>query len=438
MTSKNPETLALHAGWRRDSATNAVAVPIYQTTSFQFDSAEHAANLFGLRELGNIYTRIGNPTVDVLEQRMAALEGGAAALALGSGQAASAFSVLNLARAGDNIVSSTDLYGGTWNLFANTLRDLGIETRFVDPEDPEAFRRATDDRTRAYYAETLPNPKLAAFPIAEVAAIGRGFGIPLIMDNTAAPLLVRPFEHGAAVVMYSATKYLGGHGTSIAGVVIDGGNFDWAAHKERQPALNTPDPSYHGAVWSEAAKPLGPIAYILKMRVTLLRDLGAPLAPLNAFLILQGIETLALRMRQHSENGLAVANYLAGRPEVTKVIHPAHHTGVAAERTRKYLPKGQSGLLGIELAGGAEAGRAFIDALKMVYHVANIGDARSLAIHPASTTHSQLSADEQLATGVSPGYVRLSIGIEHIDDIIADLGQALDAAGGRAHAKAAE
>jgi O-acetylhomoserine (thiol)-lyase len=438
MTSKHPETLALHAGWRRDSATHSVAVPIYQTTSFQFDSTEQAANLFALKELGNIYTRIMNPTVDALEQRVAALEGGVAALALGSGQAASAYSVLNLARAGDNVVSSTDLYGGTWNLFGNTLKDLGIETRFVDPTDPEAFARATDNRTRAYYAETLPNPKLAVFPIAEVAAIGRKLGIPLIMDNTSCPLLVRPFDHGAAVVMYSATKYLGGHGNSIAGIVVDGGNFDWAAHKERQPALNTPDPSYHGAVWSEAAKPLGPIAYILKMRVTLLRDLGAPLAPFNAFLILQGIETLALRMRQHSENALAVANFLAGRPEVTRVIHPAHHKGVAAERTAKYLPRGQSGLMGVELAGGVAAGRAFIDALQMIYHVANIGDARSLAIHPASTTHSQLTPEEQLATGVSPGYVRLSIGIEHIDDIIADLSQALDAAGKQAPAKAAE
>ncbi|MBV8576023.1 MAG: PLP-dependent transferase [Acetobacteraceae bacterium] len=440
MNSKHPETLALHAGWRRDSNTYAVAVPIYQTTSYQFDNTEHASNLFALKELGNIYTRIMNPTCDALEKRIAAMEGGVAALALGSGQAASAFSVMNLARAGDNIVSSTDLYGGTWNLFANTLKDAGVETRFVDPADPEAFARATDHRTRVYYAETLPNPKLAVFPIAEVAAIGRKFGIPLIMDNTASPLLVRPFEHGAAVVMYSATKYLGGHGTSIAGLVIDGGNFDWAPHKERQPALNTPDPSYHGAVWSEAAKPLGPIAYILKMRVTLLRDLGAPLAPFNAFLILQGIETVALRMREHSRNGLAVANWLASRPEVSRVIHPAHHKDpVAAERTAKYLPHGQGGLVGFELAGGAEAGRAFIDALQMHYHVANIGDARSLAIHPASTTHSQLTAEEQFATGVSPGYVRLSVGIEHIDDIIADLSQALDAAGGRVpQQKAAE
>src|SRR6202166_4917716 len=282
-STKHPETIALHAGWRADPATGAVAVPIYQTTSYQFHNTEHAANLFALKELGNIYTRIMNPTNDVLEKRIAALEGGVAALALASGQAASAVAIQNVARAGDNIVSSTDLYGGTWNLFANTLKDLGIETRFVDPTDPEAFARATDDRTRAYYAETLPNPKLIPFPIAEVAAIGRKFGIPLIMDNTAAPLLVRPFDHGAAVVMYSTTKYIGGHGTSIGGVVIDGGNFDWEAHPTRQPALNTPDPSYHGAVWSQAVKPIGPVAYVLKMRVTLLRDLGAPMAPFNAF-----------------------------------------------------------------------------------------------------------------------------------------------------------
>ena len=429
MSSKHPETLALHAGWRRDSATNAVAVPIYQTTSYQFDSSEHAANLFGLKELGNIYTRIMNPTTDALEQRLAALEGGVAALAVASGQSASAFSVLNLARAGDNIVTSTDLYGGTWNLFANTLKDLGIEARFVDPTDPEGFARATDDRTRAYYAETLPNPKLIPFPIAEVAAIGRTFGIPLIMDNTAAPLLVRPFDHGAAVVMYSTTKYIGGHGTSIGGIVIDGGNFDWEAHPTRQPLLNNPDPSYHGAIWSQAVKPLGPIAYILKMRVTVLRDLGAAMAPFNAFLFLQGVETLALRMRAHSENALAVADHLASHRGVARVIHPSRHTGVGAERTAKYLTKGMGGLCGFELSGGVEAGRKFIDSLKMLYHVANIGDARSLAIHPASTTHSQLTAQEQMATGVTPGYVRLSIGIEHIDDILADLDQALDAAG---------
>jgi O-acetylhomoserine (thiol)-lyase len=428
--TKHPETLVLHAGWRSDPATNAVAVPIYQTTSYQFDSAEHAANLFGLKELGNIYTRIMNPTQDAFEKRVAAVEGGVAALGLASGQAASAFSVQNLARAGDNIVSSTDLYGGTWNLFANTLKDQGIEARFVDPTDPEAFARATDNRTRAYYAETLPNPKLIAFPIAEVAAIGRKFGIPLIMDNTAAPVLVRPFDHGAAVVMYSTTKYIGGHGTSIGGVVIDGGNFPWDQHKERQPLLNTPDPSYHGAVWAEAAKPLGPIAYILRMRVVLLRDLGAAMSPFNAFLFLQGLESMPLRMREHCKNTLAVAKYLSGRKEVTRVIHPAFHTGVGAERTAKYLQHGHGGLMGFELAGGVEAGRAFINALQMFYHVANIGDSRSLAIHPASTTHSQLTEAEQLATGVTPGYIRLSIGIEHIDDIIGDLSQALDAAGG--------
>jgi O-acetylhomoserine (thiol)-lyase len=427
--TQHPETLALHAGWRRDEATTAVAVPIYQTTSFQFDSTDHAAKLFGLQALGNIYTRIMNPTTDVLEKRLAALEGGVAALAVASGQSASAFSVLNVARNGDNIVSSTDIYGGTWNLFANTLKDQGIEARFVDPADPEAFARATDDKTRAYYAETLPNPKLRVFPIAEVAAMGRKLGVPLIMDNTAAPLLVRPFDHGAAIVMYSLTKYLGGHGTSIGGAVIDGGNFDWEANAARFPLLNTPDPSYHGAVWTQAVKPLGPIAYILKMRVTLLRDLGAALSPFNAFLVLQGIETLALRMRAHSENGLAVAKYLATRKGVTRVIHPSTQTGAAAALTAKYLPRGQSGLVGFELAGGADAGRAFIDNLKLLYHVANIGDVRSLAIHPASTTHSQLSVDEQEAAGVTPGYVRLSIGIEHIDDIIADIAQALDAAG---------
>jgi O-acetylhomoserine (thiol)-lyase len=430
MTSKHPETLALHAGWRRDAATHSVAVPIYQTTSYQFDSAEHAANLFALKELGNIYTRIMNPTCDALEQRLAALEGGAAALAVASGQAASAFTVQNLAKAGDNIVSSTDLYGGTWNLFANTLKDQGIECRFVDPSDPEAFARATDDKTRAYYAETLPNPKLVPFPIKEVAAIGRSFGVPLIMDNTAAPLLVRPFDHGAAVVMYSTTKYIGGHGTSIGGVVIDGGNFDWEAHPARQPAMNTPDPSYHGAVWSQAVKGLGPIAYIIKMRVTLLRDLGAAMAPMNAFLFLQGIETLPLRMERHSKNARAVADFLAGRKDVLRVIHPAHHKGVGAERTAAYLTHGQGGLCGFEIAGGVDAGRRFIDALKLFYHVANIGDARSLAIHPASTTHSQLTESEQAATGVTPGYIRLSIGLEHIDDILGDLSQALDAAKG--------
>ncbi|MDE3175772.1 MAG: PLP-dependent transferase [Pseudomonadota bacterium] len=428
--SSKPETLALHAGWRADPSTGAVAVPIYQTTSYQFNSAEHAANLFALKELGNIYTRIMNPTNDVLEKRVAALEGGVAGLALASGQSASAISLQNLARAGDNVVSSTDLYGGTWNLFANTLKDQGIEVRFVDPSDPQNFARATDARTRAYYAETLPNPKLIAFPIAEVAAIGRPLGIPLIMDNTSAPLLARPFDHGAAIIVYSSTKFLGGHGTSIGGLLIDGGNFPWEDFPERQPTLNTPDPSYHGAVWAQAAKPLGPIAYILKARTTLLRDLGSAMSPFNGFLTLQGVETLPLRMERHCANATAVAAFLAKRAEVEKVIHPSQQTGYAAERASKYLKGGQGGLVGFEIKGGREAGRRFIDALQMFYHVANIGDARSLAIHPATTTHSQLSAQDQLATGVTDGYVRLSIGLEHIDDICADLDSALRASRG--------
>src|ERR1700678_4476050 len=309
--SHKVETLALHAGWRADPSTGAVAVPIYQTTSYQFNSADHAANLFALKELGNIYTRIMNPTNDVLEKRIAALEGGVGALAVSSGQAASAFAIQNLARVGDNVVSSTDLYGGTWNLFANTLKDQGIEVRFVDPVDANNFRRATDERTREYYAEALPNPKLTVFPIAEVAEIGRNFGVPLIVDNTAAPILTRPFEHGAAIVVYSTTKYIGGHGNSIGGLIVDSGTFDWAAHPVRQPALNTPDPSYHGAVWTEAVQPLGPIAYIIKARVTLLRDIGAALSPFNAFMFIQGLETVVLRMRQHCSNAEAVANYLA-------------------------------------------------------------------------------------------------------------------------------
>ncbi len=428
-STKHPETLALHAGWRSDPTTGAVAVPVYQTTSYQFRDTEHAANLFALKELGNIYTRIMNPTNDVLEKRVAAMEGGVGALALASGQAASAFALQNLARVGDNVVSSTDLYGGTWNLFANTLKDQGIEVRFVDPVDPENFRRATDDRTRAYYAETLPNPKLTVFPIAEVAAIGRSFGVPLVMDNTAAPILTRPFEHGAAVIVYSTTKYLGGHGNSIGGLIVDGGNFDWEAHAKRQPALNTPDPSYHGAVWTQAVKPLGPIAYIIKARVTLLRDLGSAMSPFNAFLTLQGVETVTLRMAKHCENTQAVTDFLRKRPEITRVIHPSVQTGVNRERAQRYLKGGLGGLVGFELAGGKDAGRRFIDELQMFYHVANIGDARSLAIHPATTTHSQLDPHELDATGVTDGYVRLSVGIEHIDDIIADIERGLSAAG---------
>jgi O-acetylhomoserine (thiol)-lyase len=434
--STNPETIVLHAGWRADPATGAVAVPIYQTTSYQFRDTEHAANLFALKELGNIYTRIMNPTTAVLEERIAQLEGGVAALALSSGQAASAFALQNIARAGDNIVSSTDLYGGTWNLFANTLKDQGLEVRFVNPTDPQNFERATDAKTRAYYAETLPNPKLHVFPIKEVADIGRRLGVPLVVDNTAAPVLCKPLAHGAAVVVYSTTKYIGGHGTSIGGVIVDGGNFDWEKHAERFPLLNTPDPSYHGAIWTQAVKPLGPIAYIIKARVTLLRDLGSAMSPFNAFLFLQGLETLPLRIREHSRNTQAVVDYLKKQPAITRIIHPSLWTGEQKRRAETYLKGGLGGLVGFELAGGRDAGRRFIDALQLFYHVANIGDARSLAIHPATTTHSQLSPDEQLATGVSEGYVRLAVGLEHIDDILADLDQALKATG--KVAKAAE
>src|SRR5262245_26473658 len=357
--SNNPETMMLHAGPRSDPSTGAVAMPIYQTTSYQFRSTEHAANLFALKDFGNIYSRIMNPTNDALEQKIAALEGGVAALAVSSGQAASALAIQNLCRPGDNIVSSTDLYGGTWNLFANTLPSMGIEVRFVDPADPEAFRRATNDRTRAYYAETLAKPKLTVFPITEVAAIGRELGVPLIMDNTAAPVICRPFEHGAAIVVHSTTKYIGGHGTSIGGMIVDGGTFDWERQAKRFPLLTQPDPSYHGAVWTEAAKPPGPIAYILKARVTLLRDLAASMSPFNAFQFIQGLETLPLRMREHCRNAEAVARHLAGRPEVAKVIYPSMHSDPEQKRRAdSYLLGGHGGLVGFELKGGMEAAAA--------------------------------------------------------------------------------
>jgi O-acetylhomoserine (thiol)-lyase len=425
MDSKHPETIALHAGWRKDESQNSVAVPIHQTTSYQFNSSEHAANLFSLSDFGNIYTRIMNPTNAVLEERVAALEGGVAGLAMSSGQAAELVAITNICHAGDNFVSSTDLYGGTWNLFQNTLKTFGIEVRYVDPKDPEAFRRATDERTRCYFAETLPNPKLEVFPISEVSEIGRSLGVPLIVDNTAAPILCKPIEHGAAVVVHSTTKYIGGHGTSIGGLIVDGGNFDWEAHGERFPMMTQPDPSYHGAIWTEAVKPLGPIAYIIKARVTQLRDMGTAMSPFNAFMFIQGLETLPLRMRAHCENANAVAKYLIEHEKVTKVIHPSLMSGEEKSRADAHLRGGYGALVGFELTGGKEAGARFIDSLEMFYHVANIGDARSLAIHPATTTHQQLTEDEQLKAGVTPGYVRLSIGIEHIDDIIGDLEQAL-------------
>ena len=423
---KNLETIALHAGWRADATTGSVAVPIHQTTSYQFESTEKAADLFALAELGNIYTRIMNPTTAVLEERMAALDGGAAGLAVSSGQTASAYSIQNLARAGDNIVASSHLYGGTYNQFKNNLSEMGIEVRFVDPTDPLMFIKASDTKTRAFFGETLPNPKLQVFPIREVADLGRKNGIPLIVDNTAAPIFCRPFDHGAAITTYSTTKYIGGHGTSIGGLIIDGGNFDWIeAGSERQPTLNTPDPCYNGVVWTEATKEMGPIAYIMKARTTLLRDLGGAMSPFNAWSFIQGLETLPLRMKEHGKNALQVAQYLADNSLVSSVTYPGISEGISKERADSYLTGGYGALIGFELPGGVEAGRKFIDSLELLYHVANIGDSRSLAIHPASTTHSQLTAKEQLSAGVTPGYVRLSVGIENVEDIIDDIDQAI-------------
>ncbi len=428
---KNLETIALHAGWRNDETTGSVAVPIHQTTSYQFNDTAHAASLFGLQEFGNIYTRIMNPTCDVLEQRMAALDGGVAGLAVASGQTASAYSIQNVARAGDNIVSSSHLYGGTYNQFKNNLKEMGIEVRFVDPTDPSNFEKATDNKTRAYFAETLPNPKLQVFPIGEVAEIGRKHDIPLIVDNTAAPVLCRPFDHGAAITTYSTTKYIGGHGTTIGGLILDGGNFDWGkAGPDRQPALNTPDPCYGGVVWDEqVTKNMGlPFAYLLKLRTTLLRDLGGAMSPFNAWMFIQGLETLPLRMREHASNAEKVAEFLASHKKVQSVTYPSLFEGAEKEKADKYMTGGYGALIGFELPGGKEAGSKFIDSLELLYHVANIGDSRSLAIHPATTTHSQLAPEEQLSAGVTPGYVRLSIGIENSEDIIADISQAIDKA----------
>ena len=425
----NPETIALHGGdYRKDPATNAVAVPIYRTTAYQFDSTEHAAKLFKLEEFGNIYTRIMNPTNDVLEKRIAALEDGLACLTVSSGQTASTFAILNVAQTGDNIVSSTDLYGGTVSLFTNTLSKLGIEIRYADPADPKNFEKHVDDKTRAFYGETLPNPYLRVFPIKEVSDIGKKFNIPLIMDNTAAPVICKPIEHGAAVVIHSLTKYIGGHGTVVAGSIVDAGNFDWTADPKRQPLYNEPDLSYGGAIWGKAVPELtgANIPFAVRARVCLLRDLGSSLAPDNAFGIIQGLETVALRMKQHCENADKVVDFLSNHKEVTKVIYSTKHEKKIANRAKQYLKGGNGAMVGIELKGGIEAGKSFIESLKMFYHVANIGDARSLATHPASTTHSQLNEEQLAASGVSHGYVRLCIGIEHIDDIIEDLDQALN------------
>jgi O-acetylhomoserine (thiol)-lyase len=418
------ETKQVHAGQSPDSATNARALPIYQTTSYTFNSTEHAAALFGLAEPGNIYTRIMNPTQDVVEQRIAALEGGVAALFLSSGQAAEHFAILNLANAGDHIVSSPRLYGGTYNLFHYTLPKIGIDVSFVeDPDDLDSWRAAVQPNTKAFFGETISNPQNDILDIPNVAAVAHEAGVPLIVDNTVAtPYLIQPLRHGADIVVHSATKYLGGHGAAIAGVIVDGGTFDWTNGKF--PGFTTPDPSYHGVVFAE----LGPPAYALKARVQLLRDLGSAASPFNAFLVAQGLETLSLRVERHVANAQKVAGFLAGHPDVISVNYAGLPTSPWYELGKKLAPRGTGAVLAFELAGGIDAGKAFVNALTLHSHVANIGDVRSLVIHPASTTHAQLTPEEQLATGVTPGLVRLAVGIEGIDDILADLEQGFAAA----------
>ncbi|KEQ26807.1 homocysteine synthase [Paenibacillus tyrfis] len=419
-----PETLAVHAGQEIDPTTFSRAVPLYQTTSYGFRDTDHAADLFALKEFGNVYTRIMNPTTDVFEKRVAALEGGAAALATASGQAAITYAILNIASAGDEIVSATSLYGGTYNLFASTLPKLGIQVKFVDPSNPENFRATITPQTKALYAETIGNPKGDVLDIEAVARIAHENGIPLIVDNTfPSPFLLKPIEFGADIVVHSATKFIGGHGTSIGGVIVDSGKFDWTAN-DKFPGLTQPDPSYHGLVFTEA---VGPIAYIIKARVQLLRDLGATLSPFNAFLLLQGLETLHLRMERHSANALKVARFLEKYEAVDSVQYPGLESHPSYALARKYLLKGQGAILTFEVKGGVEAGKKLINAVKLFSHLANVGDSKSLIIHPASTTHQQLSGEEQLAAGVTPGLVRLSVGTESIDDILADLEQALQA-----------
>ena len=418
------ETKQIHAGQSPDAATNARALPIYQTTSYTFNNTDHAAALFSLAEPGNIYTRLMNPTTDVVEQRIAALEGGVAALFLSSGQAAETFAILNLAAAGDHIVASPRLYGGTYNLLHYSLPKLGIETTFVeDPDDLDSWRKAVRPNTKAFFAETISNPQIDILDIPGVAGVAHDNGVPLIVDNTiATPYLIQPIAHGADIVVHSATKYLGGHGSAIAGVIVDGGNFDWT--NGRFPGFTTPDPSYHGVVFAD----LGAPAYALKARVQLLRDLGSAASPFNAFLIAQGLETLSLRIERHVANAQRVAEFLEATDGVLSVNYAGLPSSPWHERAKTLAPKGTGGVLSFELAGGVPAGKAFVDALTLHSHVANIGDVRSLVIHPASTTHQQLSAEEQLATGVTPGLVRLAVGIEGIDDILADLTRGLAAA----------
>ncbi|MGC4105705.1 MAG: O-acetylhomoserine aminocarboxypropyltransferase/cysteine synthase [Thermomicrobiales bacterium] len=416
------ETRALHAGQVADPTTNSRAVPIYQTTSYVFNSTEHAANLFGLREFGNIYTRLMNPTTDVLEQRIASLEGGVGALAFASGQAAETAAILNIASAGDNIVSTTSLYGGTYNLFHYTLPKLGIEVKFVE-SNAEAVAAAIDDKTKAVYSETIGNPDLLTLDIRAVADAAHAAGVPLIIDNTIpSPYLVRPFEHGADIVVHSLTKFIGGHGTSLGGIIVDSGNFDWAA-SGRFPDLTEPDPSYHGVAYVPA---VGPLAYIIKARVQGIRDTGAAISPFNSFLILQGVETLPVRMERHSQNALAVAKFLNEHPKVSWVNYPGLPGHPAYETAQKYWHQGLYGaILGFGVRGGLEAGKTVIENVKIFSHLANIGDAKSLIIHPATTTHSQLTEEEQVSTGVTPDFIRVSVGLETVGDLIADLEQAL-------------
>jgi O-acetylhomoserine (thiol)-lyase len=430
------ETRQIHAGQTPDGDTHARALPIYQTTSYTFTNTEHASNLFALKEFGNIYTRIMNPTQAAVEDRIASLEGGVGALLTASGQAAETLALLNLAEAGDHVVSSARLYGGTYNLFHYTFPKIGITVSFVqNPDDLDEWRQAVRPNTKAFFAETISNPQIDVLDIEGVAGVAHEAGVPLVVDNTiATPYLIRPLEHGADVVIHSATKYLGGHGTAIGGVIVDGGRFDFAAQPERFPQYNTPDESYHGLVYARdlgVGSPLGAnLAFILKARVQLLRDIGAAIAPFNAFLLAQGIETLSLRVERHVQNAQAVAEWLEQRDEVLSVNYAGLASSPWHDRARKYAPRGAGGVLAFEIAGGVDAGRRFVEALELHSHVANIGDVRSLVIHPASTTHSQLSAAEQLAAGVTPGLIRLAVGLENINDILADLDAGFRAAKG--------
>ena len=419
----HPDTVLLHGGQVPDPTTGARAVPIYQTTSYQFRDTDHAANLFALKEFGNIYTRLMNPTTDVLEKRMAELDGGIGALAAASGQSAVTMALLNIASAGDEIVSADNLYGGTYSLFHYTFARMGINVKFVPSNDLGALAKAIGPKTKAVYAESIGNPKLDVADVEGISAVAHKHGIPLVIDNTVSPYLFRPIQHGADIVAYSATKFIGGHGTSIGGIIVDSGKLDWTNGKF--PTISGPESAYHGLDFVEALKPLGNLAYIIKARTILLRDLGPAMSPFNAFLFLQGLETLHLRMARHSENALLVAKYLEKHPKVRWVLYPGLDSSPEKTRTAKYLPRGAGAILGFGVEGGHEGGRRFIDGLKLISHLANVGDAKTLAIHPASTTHQQLSPEEQAATGVTPDYVRLSVGIEHIDDILADIEESL-------------